>query len=262
MKKLILFADYGLDDAAATATLLQHHDRFDAIDIVAIGGNVPAEVSLRNCHTLLSYFPEVWEKITVVDTTAEPQPSEYLAHIHGDDGMGDLFDHTRKTAVKTVPFASWLPTTDGTELLLSLGPMTMVVPLMERHSTYFPIIMGGCVHTPPNYHGYEFNHGLDPAAFAVCTKVPHAAITLDTVRVEVLDMRLREIEGEDIHAQILRADQKLSITRGEEGCYVWDDVAAAYLLWPDRFRLTEEEDLDGNRIFNAVYISEKLYFED
>lgn len=262
MKKLIVFADYGLDDAAATATVLQRHARFDAIDIVAIGGNVPAEVALRNCYTLLSYFPEVWEKITVVDTTDEPQPSEYLAEIHGNDGMGDLFDHTRAVQVKTVTFAAWLPTTDGTELLLSLGPMTLVKRLMERYSTYFPVIMGGCVRTAPNYHGYEFNHGLDKGAFAYCTKVPHAAITLDTVRTPALDMRLREVTGADIHSQIVRADQKLSITRGEEGCFLWDDVAAAYLLWPDRFRLDEETDQDGNRIFNAVYISEKLYHED
>ena len=198
----------------------------------------------------------------MVDTTAVSQPNEYLAEIHGNDGMGDLFDHTRKAAARTVPFDVWLETTGGTELLLSLGPMTMVEPLMARHSAYFPIIMGGCVHTPPNFRGYEFNQCLDRRAFSYCTKVPHAAITLDTVRVEALDMRLREIEGEDIHAQILRADQKLSIARGEGGCYVWDDVAAAYLLWPERFRLIEEEDLDGNRICNAVYVSDKLYYKD
>ena len=83
MNKLIIFADYGLDDAAATASILQRQERFDAIDIVAIGGNVPPEVSLRNCYTLISCFPEALEKITVVDTTDMPQPSEYLAEIHG-----------------------------------------------------------------------------------------------------------------------------------------------------------------------------------
>ena len=262
MKKLILFADYGLDDAAATATVLQRHHLFDAIDIVAIGGNVPSNVSLRNCYTLLSYFPEALDKITVVDTTAEPQPSEYLAEIHGNDGMGDLFDHTRKVRVKTVPFAAWLPTTDGTEALLSLGPMTLVKPLMALHDTYFPVIMGGRVRTAPNYHGYEFNHGLDKEAFAYCTKGEHAAITLDTVRTTALDMRLREITGSDVHSQIVRADQKLSITRGEEGCFLWDDVAAICLIYPQRFRLVPETDQDGNRVYNAEYISDKLYFED
>lgn len=262
MKKLIIFADYGLDDAAATASILRRHGRFDAIDIVAIGGNVPSEISLRNCYTLISYFPEVWEKLTVVDTTAQPQPSEYLAEIHGNDGMGDLFDHTRTAEVKTVAFEKWILAVDGTEALLSLGPMTLVKPLMERCGAYCPVIMGGRVRTAPNYHGYEFNHGLDKEAFAFCTKADHAVITLDTVRTPALDMRLREVTGSDIHAQIVRADQKLSIIRGEEGCFLWDDVAAMYLLYPDRFRLEPETDQDGNRLFNAVYISDKLYFED
>lgn len=262
MKKLIIFADYGLDDAAATASILRRHERFDAIDIVAIGGNVPSAVSLRNCRTLISHFPEAWEKLTVVDTTAQTQPSEYLAEIHGKDGMGDLFDHTSAAAVRTVTFEAWLPTADGTEALLCLGPMTLVKPLMERHSTYRPVIMGGRVRTAPNYHGYEFNHGLDKEAFAFCTGFDHAVITLDTVRTPALDMRLREVTGSDIHAQIVRADQKLSITRGEEGCFLWDDVAAMYLLYPDRFKLVRETDQDGNRLFNAVYISDKLYYED
>lgn len=262
MKKLIIFADYGLDDAAATATILQRYERFDAIDIVAIGGNVPSDVSLRNCYTLVSYFPEVWGKLTVVDTTEKPQPSEYLAEIHGNDGMGDLFDHSRKTEVKTMTFDAWLSTTDGTEQLLSLGPMTLVKPLMDKHPGYRPVIMGGRVRTAPNYHGYEFNHGLDKAAFADCTKADHAVITLDTVRTEKLDMRLREVTGSDIHSRIVRTDQALSITRGEEGCFLWDDVAAAYLLYPERFKLVPEIDQDGNRLFNAVYVSEKLYFED
>ena len=52
------------------------------------------------------------------------------------------------------------------------------------------------------------------------------------------------------------------LQRGEKGCYVWDDVAAAYLLHPERFTLRQQTDRDGNRIFNAVYVSDKLYFED
>ena len=262
-ERLIIFADYGLDDAAATATILRHEKRFSHIDIVPIGGNVPPDVALRNCYTLLSYYPALWNKITVVDTTALPQPSEYLATIHGQDGMGDLFQPPQTLPdVKTIAFNEWLDTTDGRELLLSLGPMTMVRPLMERHRTYEPVIMGGCVDSAPNFKGYEFNHCLDREAFTFCTKQKHAAITLDTCRTEKLDMRRVEISGDDIHSQVLRADQRLSVERGEDGCYVWDDVAAVYLLHPERFTLTERTDRDGNRIFNAAYVSDKLYFED
>ena len=261
-KHLIIFADYGLDDAAATATIFESIKRFSHISIVPVGGNVPARKALENCITLLSFYkPLCRRKVTVVETSHIPQPSAYTADIHGQDGMGDIFPRDPLDSdVKTVRFEEWLSGTDGKELVLSLGPMTMVKPLMEKHPEYVPVIMGGCVHTPPNFNGFEFNQSLDREAFAFCTKGSHAAITLDTCRVPALDMRLREIRGDDVHSRVLQADQRLSVTRGEEGCYVWDDVAAAFLLYPDRFQLTEETDLDGNRLFNATYISDKLYY--
>lgn len=261
MEKLILFGDYGLDDAAATVSVFKHLSRFSRVWIVPIGGNVPVDISHRNCLTLLSHFPEVWEKVTLVDTRQIPQKGEYLAEIHGGDGMGDILEPAEATPqVETVRFESWLETLDGSETVLSLGPMTLVKPLMARHAHKL-IIMGGCVESPPNFGEYEFNHALDPEAFAFCARFPHAAITLDTCRVGVLDMRRYEITGEDIHARILRADQRLSVTRQEEGCFVWDDVAACYLLYPDRFRLREQSDPHGNRLWNAEYISDELYFQ-
>ncbi len=261
MKDLIIFGDYGLDDAAATTTVLRYRDRFSHITIVPIGGNVPVEVSHRNALTLLAQFPEVWGQVTVVDARQEPQGGEYLAHIHGGDGMGDILAPAAEAPqVELTTFQPWLETLTGEEPVLSLGPMTLVKLLMERHAHPL-VIMGGCVHSKPNFGAYEFNHALDPEAFAYCARFPHAAVTLDTCRVEKLDMRLREIPGVDLHAQILRADQRLSISRKEEGCYVWDDVAAACLIFPDRFRLHEEIDPHGNRLYNAEYVSDKLYFE-
>lgn len=261
MDNLIIFADYGLDDAAATTSIFKEHNRFSKIYIVPIGGNVPVDISYRNCFTLLSLYPELWHKITVVDTLSIPQAGEYLAEIHGNDGMGDIITPADiPVEIEKTDFNDWLETLDGGETVLSLGPMTLVKPLMERHSHKL-IIMGGCVNTPPNFKGYEFNHCLDTEAFSYCVGFPHAAITLDTCRVPVLDMRKYDIKGDSLHEQIIRADQKLSITRNEEGCFVWDDVAACYLLYPERFELREQTDPHQNRIFNAVYISDKLYFE-
>lgn len=262
METLIIFGDYGLDDAAATVSIFHRQDRFSRILIVPIGGNVPVEVSHRNCLTLLSLFPQVWSKVTVVDARQVPQGGEYLADIHGGDGMGDILTAAQTPAqVETVAFDGWLGSLDGTETVLSLGPMTLVKPLMERH-THPLIIMGGCVESEPNFGAYEFNHALDPDAFAFCARFPHRAVTLDTCRVPVLDMRRYEITGDHVHAQILRADQRLSVTRGEDGCYVWDDVAACCLLHPERFEFREQTDPHGNRLYNAVYVSDKLYFED
>lgn len=263
MKKVVIFADYGLDDAAATVSIFARSDRFDAIDILPIGGNVPVEVAYRNCYTLLAHYPELWQKITVVSTCPYAQPSEYLADIHGGDGMGDLLTPpAERPPVREVDFEQWLETLTGEETLLSLGPMTLVRTVLEKKTCKQLIIMGGRVNEAPNFKGYEFNQALDPEAFADCVRFPHVAITLDTCRSKKLDMRTVEIDGEDLHSRILRVDQALSITRGEDGCYVWDDVAACYLLHPERFEVRQETDPYGNRLSHAYYISDRLYYTD
>ena len=89
--KLILFCDYGLDDAAATYDVLRHAEDYDSADLVAIGGNVPSEISLRNAKKLVANCDFALPEVRIVDTTAIEQPNEYLKEIHGDDGMGDLF---------------------------------------------------------------------------------------------------------------------------------------------------------------------------
>jgi len=262
MNDIVIFADYGLDDAAATISIFNHSEKFENITIIPIGGNVPVEVSLRNCYSLLSYFPELWHKIKVVCTSHLEQPNEYLAEIHGLDGMGDLFTHTNEEPqVSKQKFEEWLQDFKGNETVLSLGPMTLVRTLLEKHKVGKFVFMGGLVNEKPNFNGYEFNQALDVEAFNFCVNFPHVAITLDTCRTERLDMRKFTIAGDDIHSQILRADKRLSISRGEKGCYVWDDVAACYVLYPDRYEIKQETDPFGNTIYNAYYVSDKLYFE-
>ena len=260
--KLVIFADYGLDDAAATISIIKNHAQFDEIDIVAIGGNVPADISLRNCITLLNSMPDANSKITVVDTTQVDQRSEYLKEIHGNDGMGDFFKQNGDTSsLKLTSYEPWLAELCGDVMILSLGPATLVKPVLAKLPAKALVLMGGCVDTPPNFGEYEFNEALDPEAFAFCLTFPHVAITLDTCRVPKLDMRRLHIDAPDVHSAIIRADQALSITRGEEGCFVWDDVAVCCLMHPERFISVQKTDPHGNVITMAEYISELEYFE-
>lgn len=263
MEKLVIFADYGLDDAAATISIFNANEKFESIVLIPIGGNVSAEMSYRNCYTLLSNYPQLLNKITVVNTCHIKQNNEYLADIHGKDGMGDFFVHpSEKIKATEISFEKWLSNYTGEEVILSLGPMSLVKDAVMKAVPKQLIIMGGCVKEEPNFKGYEFNQCLDKEAFNYCVKFPHVAITLDTCRIEKLDMRRYEITGNDIHSQIIRADQRLSVTRGEDGCYVWDDVAANYLLFPNRFITEVLDDNYGNTLTQAKYISDKLYFEN
>lgn len=260
-QKIIIFADYGLDDAAATISILNSHNKFSTITIVPIGGNVPVSMAFDNCFTLLNNFIDLKYKITVVDTRDIKQPSEYLADIHGNDGMGDIFKKSPSTSNFTViKYGEWLDTLKGDEVILSLGPMTLVKPLMQK-TAFKLIIMGGLINEEPNFKGYEFNHCLDTDAFSYCVKFPHTAITLDTCRVPILNIRNVDIKDDGLYEQVLRADQVLSIKRNEQGCFVWDDVAACYLLKPERFKVTTCTDPWGNKIYNAVYVSNEIYFK-
>ncbi len=262
-RRLIIFADYGLDDAAATVSLYNNRNKFEGITIVPIGGNVPPKVSYDNAVTLLNHLCTKGECFELVDTLGEKQPYRYLADIHGGDGMGDILEKNDSLEhVKIASFGDFLKGIKGDEILLSLGPMTLVTPIAQAFPGCPLVIMGGCVESEPNYEGYEFNVALDPEAFARAVKQRHVAITLDTCRVEKLDMRRLEITDSSLHSQILRADQRLSISRGEEGCYVWDDVAACYVLHPERFELKSGKDRQGNTVTYAVYVSKREYFED
>ena len=170
MKKLIIFADYGLDDAAATAHILKNREKFESITIVTVGGNVPTDVSFFNCLTLLNNLCA--KDITVVDTRDEVQPFENLTDIHGLDGMGDIFErNTDKDGLEIIAFRDWISTLSGEETILSLGPMTLVEPVLKKYKNRELVIMGGCVNEAPNYKGYEFNHGVNPESFAFCVKL-------------------------------------------------------------------------------------------
>ncbi len=257
--KLILFCDYGLDDAAATYDVLRRKE-YDCFDIVAIGGNVPPEISLKNAKKLLSSLDYPLPKLTLVDTTEKEQPYEYLTAIHGGDGMGDLFEE-KGLDLPIARYDEWLASLGGEFDVLSLGPMTLVSPLLERFSPRRFVFMGGNVAEEPNFHGYEFNHALDRKAFSACVLHAHAAITMDTCRNPLLNIQERGITGGGTLGCIVNRSRELTFSSGEKGCYIWDDMAVKYLLHPEWFSLAPATDCDGNRLTLAKYILQKTYEE-
>ena len=260
--KLVLFCDYGLDDAAATADALAHakEDGYDGVDLVAIGGNVPADIARRNAKKLVANLQYAPLPVTVVDTTDIPQPAEYLAAIHGGDGMGDLFEE-RACPSEVKKFEEWLAEFSGEYILISLGPMTLVGALLQKKQPAKFIFMGGNVSEVPNYGKYEFNHGVNPAVFAECVKFPHIAVTMDTCRNPRLNIQQKEIGEKDVMRRIVGRSRELTFGTGEKGCYIWDDIAIKYLRHPDWFSLWKGTDLDGNKLTVARYEHDKEYLD-
>ncbi len=258
--KLVLFCDYGLDDAAATVDALLHaqKDGYDEAELVAVGGNVPADVALVNAKKLVANlnFPHL--PVKIVDTSMIGQPAEYLKEIHGGDGMGDLFEE-HEPPCETVPFSAWQK--EGGEFdLLSLGPMTLVPFALGKKPRKF-VFMGGNIAEEPNFRGYEFNHALNRAAFSECVKYPHVAITMDTCRHPLLNLREEEIGDGDLMHRIVNRAREMTFRSGEKGCYIWDDIAVKYLRHPDWFDVFQRSDRDGNLLSVASYVYGKKYLE-
>lgn len=259
--RLIMCCDYGLDDAAATCDLLSHAKSEDEIIIVAVGGNVPSDVSLKNAKKLLSNLSYPLTSVTLVDTTDEPQPSEYLNLIHGEDGMGDLFTECGHSPVSVLKFEKWLADLSGSYDLLSLGPLTLMPKILSHMNCGRFVFMGGNIREVPNFHGYEFNHALNRAAFSEAVKFPHVAITMDTCRNPRFNVQENGVKEGSLLRKIVNRSREFTFRSGEKGCYVWDDIAVKYLRHPDWFSLKVERDKDGNLLTVASYTLKKPFEE-
>lgn len=258
--KLVLCCDYGLDDAVATCDALLHAqaDGYSEVVLVAVGGNVPSEIALGNAKKLVANlrFPQV--PVNIIDTTDIGQPSEYLKTIHGGDGMGDLFEE-KECRYPVLAFESWIAQPLGEFVLVSLGPMTLVPQILNKGGCKRFIFMGGNIAETPNFHGYEFNHALNRAAFSEAVKFPHVAITMDTCRNPFLNVQENGVRGEGILQKMVMRSRELTFHSGEKGCYLWDDIAVKYLRHPEWFELYGATDKDGNALTVAKYVFSATY---
>ena len=128
-KKYVLMCDYGLDDAAATAFVLDNREAGDSVDVMPIGGNSEKSVAYRNGQTLLARYEGSLDGVRVVDTREEEQPFANLPSIHGEDGMGDigLVPHRLKIGEGNgvIRMLEALKASEPGEIdIIALGPLT------------------------------------------------------------------------------------------------------------------------------------------
>lgn len=244
---LVILSDYGLDDAVALAHILEHREQFGRIDVLAVAGNTSAENSFGNAAKLLARAGAAAHDVTLVDTSAEPQPWTQLPSIHGTDGLGDLFPPSQPT-VPVTTYAAWLAGADRPFTLLSLGPCTLTARILAQLGARPLVLMAGLVHEKPNFNGYEFNHELDKAAFAETVRYPHVVATLDTCRVPVFNRIDRRTDGATLKGQLINRAIELAAARHPDNCYIYDYVAAQYLTDPERFTTDVCVDPWGNTL--------------
>ena len=262
--KLVIFADYGLDDACATVYVLKNRSEFDEVDIVPIGGNVEAERAYKNACKLLNAaaldgIP--LDGVRLVDTADIEQPFCRLPSVHGDDGMGDLFADCAP-CVSVLDFDEWVRSLDCEYKILSLGPCTVVCKTLElapRRYAGDMIIMGGCVSEEPNYKGYEFNDGLDHAAFVRALGYPHKAATLDTCRADTFNYINKRFDGGDLLSKLMSRSVSLASKRHNDRCYIYDYIAALALLHPEAFDADILPYLDSNALVTQLKVKRGFF---
>ncbi len=251
-KKLAVLCDYGLDDAIATAYILDRADRFDVIDILPIGGNFPLDTTRNNAKRILSYYKHL-KNVRLVDTSSVKQPGELLPDIHGGDGMGDVLDEKCDHTAPEIDYNDWLKQADEDYTILSLGPCTVTRDILKKLGARPLVFMCGNISEPPNFKGYEFNHALDREAFAECVKYPHASATLDSCHDPKCDFYKIDLSGNGLFYRFARRSAELARGRGEKLCAIYDLVAAVYLLNPEKFDVEIMTDRDGNRVSVLKY---------
>lgn len=246
--KVALLCDYGMDDAVATLHLLKYADRFERIDILPVSGNFPLSEVMLNAKRILTYVENLSANIRLVDTSCVPQPFERLTDIHGEDGMGNFLPEEQNYKGEIIDFCEWLCSVDEDYIIVSLGPCTVTREILRNQRVNSLIFMCGNISEPPNYNGYEFNHGIDPESFAECVKYPHVSVTLDTCHNKYCDFNLINITEDGWFKKAVTRAVEISNSRLEDACYIYDLVAVIYLLEPEKFTSEFKTDVFGNQI--------------
>ena len=243
--RMVIFSDYGLDDAVATAYVLANRVDFAHIDILPIGGNVTATAALHNIRKLLAAaFDDGLDLrgVRIVDSTDYYQECCPLADVHGADGMGDLFAPCEKSPVPECAFEPWADEIGAGYRVLSLGPCTMVKRALVTTKN-MPggriVIMGGCTRETPNFGKYEFNDGLDHSAFLWTLRRPHVAVTLDTCRMPAFNLAGTRKSGGRLFDTLVNRSVELAEARHGDNSYIYDYIAAVALIRPELFETNE-----------------------
>lgn len=251
--KLIMFCDYGLDDAIATLHILHNADMFGSVDVVPIGGNVTVERAYKNAHTLLAAAGADKAKVRIVDTRAIAQPHADIPDIHGSDGIGDLLSE-RASELEVIGFDALkaeleVGATPDKDCVLSLGPC--LVPKLLGYVPFCTVLMGGTVDEPPNYGEYEFNEGMAVGEFKWLAERAAAVATLDSCHDKALAFDTFSMDGALGNAMV---EKYKALCRARSApVAVYDYVAAIAVTNPERFDVLRVKRRDGT-VFNQLKI--------
>ncbi len=262
MEKLIIDTDPGVDDAQAILMAAAHPQAHIAA-ILAVGGNVGLEHTVRNSLTLVEMIEQ---DIPVYPGCGRPlvMEQEGAAMVHGQDGLGDvgLTPKSRQAeaehaALALLRLANEAP---GEYTLVAIGPLTNIAvalkldPRLPGKLKRF-VVMGGAVTARGNTRNVsaEFNIYHDPEA----AHVVFAGWEQQDLLIELVDWEATVRHGvpETMLQRWLALDSPKSrfyqtvsvkslefgrLTAGRELIYTADPLAMAVALEPNIVTTAEE----------------------
>jgi len=247
---LLIDTDPGVDDALAL--LMAFSDsQHQVVGLTVAAGNVGLNYTVRNALKLC----EVAGCTEVPVFAGVPDPLVYpcvdAAHVHGQDGFGDVnLPVAKQTAQSEHAALAILRLSQqyaGELLLVALGPLTNIAlalkldPTLPQRIKRF-VVMGGAITGHGNITPVaEFNIAFDPeAAHIVFTAFPHIEV-VDWEATLAHGLLHRDVEqwlsADTIHArfyeQISRHTRLWSEDSRGERWYAADALAMAYALQPE-----------------------------
>ena len=173
MERIIIDTDPGVDDAHAILMASAHQDiEIEALTVVA--GNVGLERTVANSCTILDVLGEDAPIFAGCSTALVPGADD-AAHVHGEDGLGDVaFGPSQRAVEKEHASAALVRlahASPGELTLVTIGPLTNVAVALKLDPglpALFKrlVIMGGAVDAHGNTPNFtsEFNIYADPEA--------------------------------------------------------------------------------------------------
>lgn len=265
MQRILIDTDPGVDDALAILlAMLSPELQIEAMTTVC--GNVPVTQGTENLLRILEVL-DLEEFPRIAQGEAQPLVKSLVtaAHVHGDDGLGNVSQLRNADGSPLYPPADTnISSTSGVDLILetvthhpdeltlvALGPLTNVAKairtdLAKMQRLQKIVVMGGAFEVYGNVTTTaEFNIFVDPHA---AQEVFHANIPIDIAPLDATHQVI--LTGERLHAEIDNRSDRISqfIKDATESCmefyrqyvgfwgfHIHDALPIGMLTHPDYF---------------------------
>ena len=272
--KFIFDTDPGVDDAMAFLFAMASPE-LELVGVTTVFGNGGIDTTTQNALRLVELVDR--SDIPVVAGAARPLLHPYTgkgARVHGSDGLGET--HLPVPASKPQPghaaqfIIDTVMASPGRISLVAVGPLTnlaLAVSLEPRiaQAVRQVVLMGGTASRPGNVTPVaEANIHNDSAAARIVfdAEWPLSMVGLDVTCASIMTSEyLRELsamgnKAADFIAKIVPFYLDFHRSRGEDGIYVHDSSAIAYLIDSSLFTVktvpvhvcVEEGKVDGQTI--------------